>query len=128
MPWPLEKGRVIVGYGTQPSPIDSSVKIQSNGVRILTEKGAQVRAVFNGEVYEIVYIKNSNPVIMLRHGNYFTAYKNLSKIYVKKGDKVTTKQALGEVFTNSVDGETVLYFSVFKEAKTENPASWIYKM
>ncbi|WP_111308781.1 murein hydrolase activator EnvC family protein [Confluentibacter sediminis] len=128
LPWPVEKGYVTLGYGTQPSPIDKSVMIQSNGVRIATEKGAKARAVFNGEVYRIVFIKNANPFVMIRHGNYFTAYKNLSKVYVKEGDKVTTKQPIGEVFTNSIDGETVLSFIVFKEAKTENPNSWIYKM
>lgn len=128
LPWPVEEGRVTLGYGTQPSSIDKSVSIQSNGVRIATEKGAKARAVFNGEVSRIVLIKNANPVVMIRHGNYITAYKNLSKVYVKEGDKVTTKQAIGEVFTNPMDGETVLSFTVFKEAKTENPASWIYKM
>ncbi|MGE5942922.1 MAG: murein hydrolase activator EnvC family protein [Flavobacteriales bacterium] len=128
LPWPVEKGYVTVGYGTQPSSIDKSVSIQSNGVRIATEKGAKVRAVFNGEVSRIVLIKNANPVVMIRHGNYITAYKNLSKVYVKEGDKVTTKQLIGEVFTNPNDGETVLSFIIFKEAKTENPASWIYKM
>ncbi|WP_100610438.1 murein hydrolase activator EnvC family protein [Confluentibacter lentus] len=128
LPWPVEKGYVTLAYGTQPHPLDKSLTTQSNGVRIATEKGSKVRAVFNGEVSRIVLIKNANPVIMIRHGNYITAYKNLSKVYVKEGDKVTTKQAIGEVFTNPMDGETVLSFTVFKEAKTENPASWIYKM
>ena len=128
LPWPVEKGFPIVRYGTQPSPIDSSIKIQSNGVRIATEKGAQARAVFNGEVSKIVLIRNSNPSVMIRHGNYVTVYKNLSKVFVKEGDKVTTKQNIGEVFTNPTNGETVLWFVIFKEAKTENPASWIYKM
>lgn len=128
LPWPVEEGRVTLGYGTQPHPLNKSLTTQSNGVRIITEKGAKARAVFNGEVYKIVFIKNANPFVMIRHGNYFTAYKNISKIYVKEGDKVTTKQAIGEVFTNPMDGETVLQFIVLKEAKTENPASWIYKM
>jgi len=128
LPWPVEKGYVTVGYGTQPHPIDKSLTIKSNGVRIATEKGAQARAVFNGEVSRIVLIKNANPIVMIRHGNYITAYKNLSKVYVKEGDKVTTKQPIGEVFTNPTDGDTVLNFIIFKETQTENPASWIYKM
>lgn len=128
LPWPVEKGYVTLGYGTQPSSIDRSISIKSNGVRIATEKGAKARAVFNGEVSRIVLIKNANPVVMIRHGNYITAYKNLSKVYVKEGDKVTTKQVIGEVFTNSSDGETVLSFNIFKDAQAENPASWIFKM
>ncbi len=128
LPWPVEKGLVKVRYGKQPSPIDRTIVINSNGVRIATEKGAKARAVFNGEVSKIVRIKNANIIVMIRHGNYITAYKNLSKVFVKEGDKVKTKQAIGEVFTNSTNGDTVLSFTVFKDLQTQNPASWIYKM
>lgn len=128
LPWPVEKGVVKLGYGRQPSPIDKTVTINSNGVRIATEEGSKVRAVFDGEVSAIVVIKNANPAIIIRHGNYFTIYKNLSKIFVKQGDKVTTKQVIGEVFTNKSNGETILGFGVNKNTNTENPANWIYRM
>ncbi|GAA4268697.1 murein hydrolase activator EnvC family protein [Hyunsoonleella aestuarii] len=127
LPWPVEKGYVKVRYGSQPHPINKSLTIKSNGVRIATEKGAKARAVFNGEVIAIVTMKNVNPLVMIRHGNYITTYKNLSKVYVKEGDKVTTKQEIGEVYTNS-SGESILSFVVSKESTTQNPSSWIYKM
>ena len=128
LPWPVEKGFVRLGYGTQPHPIDRSLTIKSNGVRVATEKGAKARAVFDGEVSEILKMKNVNPIVMIRHGNYLTLYRNLSQVYVKKGDKVKTKQVIGEVFTNPSNGETILSFTLSKGTVTENPASWIYKM
>ncbi|WP_298237152.1 peptidoglycan DD-metalloendopeptidase family protein [uncultured Algibacter sp.] len=128
LPWPVEKGYVKVRYGKQPSPINKSLIITSNGVRIATEKGAKVRAVFNGEVLEIAKAKNVRPWVLIRHGNYITTYKNLAKVYVKKGDKVSTKQIIGEVYTNNYNGETILSFLVSKESITQNPSSWIYKM
>ena len=128
LPWPVEKGLVRLGYGKQPHPIDRSLTINSNGVRIATEKGAQARAVFDGEVSEILKMRNVNPIVMIRHGNYLTLYRNLSQVYVKKGDKVKTKQVIGEVFTNPSNGETILSFTLSKGTSTENPASWIYKM
>ncbi|TXE13036.1 peptidoglycan DD-metalloendopeptidase family protein [Seonamhaeicola algicola] len=128
LPWPVERGVVSLRYGSQPSPIDRSLTINSNGVRISTEKGATARAVFNGEVHEILKIRNVNPILIIRHGNYWTYYKNLSKIYVKKGDKVTTKQAIGEVFTNPTNGETILGFIISKGLNKENPAHWINAM
>ncbi len=73
-------------------------------------------------------MKNVNPIVMIRHGNYLTLYRNLSQVYVKKGDKVKTKQVIGEVFTNPSNGETILSFTLSKGTATENPASWIYKM
>lgn len=130
--WPVEKGTVKTRYGTQPSPIDPSVSIQSNGVRIATEQNSKVRAVFEGTVTAIIASKAGNPTVLIQHGNYFTAYKNLSKVFVKKGDKVATKQSIGEIFTNSGDHETILSFSIFKvtggESQTQDPSGWIYKM
>ncbi|MFK7781181.1 murein hydrolase activator EnvC family protein [Psychroserpens sp.] len=128
LPWPVQKGVVKVRYGKQPSPIDRTVSINSQGVKIATEKGTKVRAVFDGTVSEILAIPNANPVVMIRHGNYITVYKNMSKISVKKGDKVTTKQEIGEVSTNRSTGETMLGFGVYKDSKTQNPAIWVYKM
>lgn len=128
LPWPVEKGYVTLGYGTQPHPIDKTLTIKSNGVRIATEKGSKVRAVFDGEVSAVLKMKNVNPIVMVRHGDYLTLYKNLSEVYVKEGDKVSTKQIIGEVFTNPSNGETILSFSLSKGTATENPASWIFKM
>ena len=126
--WPVEKGVVKVRYGKQPHPVVKTVTIQSNGVRIATEKNADVRAIFNGEVMRIITSKNGNPTVLIQHGNYITAYSNMAKIYVKKGDKVSTKETIGQVFTNPSNGETILNFSIFKETKTVNPAEWIYRM
>ena len=128
LPWPVESGVIKVRYGKQPHPINRSLTLNSNGVRIATSEGTQVRTVFNGEVMSVIRIKNANPFVMIRHGNYITTYKNLSKVYVKEGDKVTTKQAIGEVATNRASGETILSFVVSKESTTQDPSAWIYKM
>ena len=128
LPWPVEKGYVSTYYGKQPHPVVKTVMIQSNGVRIATEENAPIRAVFNGKVLAVQAIKHGNLSVLIQHGNYVTVYKNLSKVYVKKGDNVTTKQEIGQVFTNPSNKETILSFSIFKESATQNPAEWIYKM
>ena len=128
LPWPVEEGIIKMRYGTHPSSIDPSVPIKSNGVRIATNKGERVRAVFEGTVNSVIVPKNGNITVMIQHGNYFTVYKNLSKIFVKKGDKVRTKQEIGEVLTNKSSGESILSFLVFKGLKTQNPSHWVYKM
>ncbi|PWI29876.1 peptidase M23 [Flavobacteriaceae bacterium LYZ1037] len=128
LPWPVEKGVVKLRYGKQPHPVVKTVMIQSNGVRIATEENAPIRAVFNGKVLAVQAIKHGNLSVLIQHGNYVTVYKNLSKVYVKKGDNVSTKQEIGQVFTNPSNKETILSFSIFKESATQNPADWIYKM
>ena len=128
LPWPVANGIVKLRFGTNPSPIDPSIKIRSNGVRIATNKGEPIRSVFEGTVQGVMTPKNGNNTIMIRHGNYITVYKNLSKFYVSKGDKVTTKQIIGEVITNKVTGESILSFGIYKDSSIQNPSSWIYKL
>jgi len=128
LPWPVANGVVKLRYGNNPSPIDRSLTIKSNGVRIATNKGEEVRAVFEGVVQGIMTPKNGNNTVMIRHGNYITVYKNLSKFYVQKGDKVTTKQVIGEVITNKASGESILSFGIYKDSSTQNPSQWIYRL
>ena len=128
LPWPVANGVVKLRYGNNPSPIDRSLTIKSNGVRIATNKDEEVRAVFEGVVQGIMTPKNGNNTIMIRHGNYITVYKNLSKFYVQKGDKVTTKQVIGEVITNKASGESILSFGIYKDSSIQNPSQWIYRL
>ena len=128
LPWPVKKGIVKVKYGTQPSPIDPSIKIRSNGIRIATEPAAKVKAIFKGEVLAIHLVKRGNPSVLIRHGNYISVYKNLSKIYVKKGQIIETNQEIGQVFTNPNSGESILNFSLFKDGSTQNPMYWIMRI
>ena len=128
LPWPVANGVVKLRYGNNRSPIDPSLTIKSNGVRIATINSGQVRAVFEGVVQGIMTPKNGNNTVLIRHGNYITVYKNLSKFYVKKGDKVITKQTIGEVLTNKASGESILSFGIFKDSSTQDPSKWIYKL
>ena len=128
LPWPVEKGVVTQRFGTQPHPVVRTTMIKSNGVTIATSPNAVVRAVFEGEVMTVLSFKGSNPTVLIKHGNYITTYKNIGKLYVKKGDNVKAKQAIGEIFTNPQTGKTILQFSVFNEFTPQDPKSWIYKM
>ena len=125
--WPVDRGVIKSKYGVQRSVIDNSIKQNYQGIRIATETNAKVKSVFDGEVYRIIIIKNANPVILLKHGNYLTAYKNLSKVFVKKGDRVKANQIIGEAFTNKNTGETLLGFGVYKNDRHVNPEYWLSK-
>ena len=128
LPWPLEKGVVVQGFGKQQHPVVKTTTIQSNGVTIATAPSTQIRAVFEGEVMSVVTYKGSNPSVLIRHGNYITVYKNLGKLYVKKGDKVKAKQNIGEAFTNQQTGKTEIQFGIFNNVTVLNPKGWIYQM
>jgi septal ring factor EnvC (AmiA/AmiB activator) len=128
LPWPVSRGVVIQKFGTQPHPVVKTAKIKSNGIVIATETSAKVKTVFKGKVLSVLSFKGSNPTILVQHGNYITAYKNLYKVYVAKGDDLQSGEVIGEVFTNSSTGESSIQFSIFKRTTALNPLSWILKM
>ena len=128
LPWPVKKGIVTQRFGTQRHPVVRTTTIKSNGVSLSVPAGASARSVFEGKVLNIVQFKGSNPIVLIQHGNYITSYKNLSKVYVKKGVRVTAKQAIGQIFTNKDTGKTTLQFSLFQNTTPQNPALWLYQM
>jgi septal ring factor EnvC (AmiA/AmiB activator) len=128
LPWPVSRGVVIQKFGTQPHPVVKTAKIKSNGIVIATEKNQKVKTVFEGKVLSVLQFRGSNPTVLVQHGNYITAYKNLSKVFVNKGDKVISNQYIGEVFTNTSTGKSSIQFSVFQKTTPLNPLLWILKM
>ena len=128
LPWPVSRGVVIQKFGTQPHPVVRTAKIKSNGIVIATEKSAKVKTVFKGVVLSVLKFRGSNPTVLVQHGNYITAYKNLAKVFVEKGDNLDSGQVIGEVYNNESSGKSTLQFSVFKKTTPLNPIYWILKM
>ena len=128
LPWPVSRGVVIQKFGTQPHPVVRTAKIKSNGIVIATEKSAKVKTVFKGVVLSVLKFRGSNPTVLVQHGNYITAYKNLAKVFVEKGDNLDSGEVIGEVYNNENSGKSTLQFSVFKKTTPLNPIYWILKM
>ena len=128
LPSPVIRGNVVLGFGKQPHPIVKTATIQSNGVRIRTSSDVEARSIFDGEVYSIIVSKNNSRTVLIQHGNFFTVYKNLSQTYVSKGDKLKTKEVIGKIATDPLNGQTILSFSIFYNGVPQNPRTWIYKL
>ncbi len=128
LPWPLKTGVVVKRFGTTRHPQLPNVTTYCSGVEIATDKNAQARAVFDGEVMQIQKLKGANKAVFIQHGNYITVYSNLTGVTVQKGDKIKTKQVLGNVVTNPLTHKTILKFLIYKNATKLNPADWIYRM
>jgi septal ring factor EnvC (AmiA/AmiB activator) len=127
LPFPVSGQYSIVGtYGEQQHPELKYVRTQNNGIDILTTAGAEARAVFEGEVTSLFVVGGYNNSVIVRHGNYLTVYANLSEVFVKKGDKVTTRQSIGKIYTDEeADNSTILHFELRKEKVKQNPLVWL---
>ncbi|HSM46327.1 MAG TPA: peptidoglycan DD-metalloendopeptidase family protein [Draconibacterium sp.] len=126
LPWPVERGVITEHFGINQHPVLANVQTRNNGISIATEAGAKVRAIFNGEVSRVFGIAGGNTAVIIRHGKYLTVYSNLREVTVKMGDKVTTKQTIGTVFTDAEDGnKSILKFQIWLENQKLNPEDWI---
>jgi murein DD-endopeptidase MepM/ murein hydrolase activator NlpD len=124
LPWPVEKGAISLGYGNQPHPVFKTLQIHNSGIEIATENGASARAVFAGEVTQVQQLTPLKKAVVIRHGDFFTIYQNLSSVSVSVGDKVSAKQVLGKIRTDA-DGKTVVKFLVSQNSVFFNPSTWL---
>lgn len=122
LPWPVANGNVKQGFGIYYD--NDNIKNESFGWDIKTNAGASVRAVFDGEVTHVTNVSGTLLVI-IKHGEYFTAYSNLSSLTVKEGQKVTTKQVIGKVATDPTTGEAIVNFALYKGTSPVNPKIWL---
>ena len=126
LPMPITGAYIITShYGQYSVEGLRNVKLDNKGIAIQGKPGAQARAIFNGKV-AAVFKLNGLFNILVRHGNYISVYCNLSSALVKQGDDVTTKQTLGQIFSDGADnGRTVLHFQLRKEKEKLNPEPWL---
>lgn len=126
--WPVEKGIKRQGFGVYNDAVYPGIKHESNGVIIATDEGSRARAIFEGEVIAILSVPGGNKGVQIKHGNFISTYYNLSRVYVKKGDKVNTKSDLGDIYTSKSSGTTQLKFYLYKDTTRLNPEEWIYQL
>jgi septal ring factor EnvC (AmiA/AmiB activator) len=121
LPWPVATGQLVHGFGAYT---EDGIRNDNTGYEIRTSTGAPVRAVFDGEVKTIMDISGSY-LVVIKHGEYFTAYQNLRTVNVSKGQKVSTKQTIGSVALDPSTGDATLIFTLTKGTSFVDPRLWL---
>jgi len=126
LPWPVEKGIITSHFGIHKNAVLKYVEENNIDIEITSSGKISARAVFQGEVAGILPISGANMTVMIRHGKYFSIYTNIINLKVKKGDKISTKQIIGDVYSDG--NNCVLKFMIFEtNAKYLDPEDWIAK-
>lgn len=121
LPWPVDKGTISGTFGTKKHP-DFDVYTENNGVDFLTTAGSSAKAVFDGEVSEVIQLP-SYYAVLVKHGDYFTLYSKLESVRVKKGQTLTTGQQIGLIRTG--EHGTEFHFEVWHGRNKQNPQHWL---
>ena len=123
LPWPAY-GPVVAKFGKHFHPVYKNLELPpNNGVDIALNKGAQVRAVFDGVVKQVMVMPGYNQCVLIQHGNYFTLYCKLGTLNVAEGDKVKTSDVIGTV--DMIGGQVQLHFELWRGSTPQNPEAWL---
>ena len=124
LPWPVKKGVITGKFGTHEHAVLKGIKVNNDGIYISTVPGATVRSVYQGEVRKVFDVPGKHKIVLIKHGSYYSVYGNLKDVFVKEGDKVKTKQAIGTAFTDE-NNKTEIELQIWHGVKKVNPALWL---
>jgi septal ring factor EnvC (AmiA/AmiB activator) len=129
LPWPVEKGIITSHFGVQKHPVLKYLTEDNIGIEITSSGKMNARSVFQGEVARVFAISGANMTVIIRHGKFLSVYSNIVNVKVKTGDKVVTKQDIGDIYSDPEDSyNSVLKFMIFEsDKKYVDPESWISK-
>lgn len=127
LPWPVEKGKISSSFGEHPHPELKGIVVKNNGVDIRSTPNSAAKSVFEGEVTGVINIPGSNSAVIIRHGEYLSVYSNLEAVNVKKGDKISTSQRIGKIYTDTEEGVSELHLEIWKGTVKLDPAAWLIR-
>jgi murein hydrolase activator len=126
LPWPAT-GKIVSSFGKQKHPVLGTIT-ENSGIDIATASGSAVRAVSDGVVVTITWLRGfGNTIIVLHDDNYYTVYSHIDNIDVVQDEYVEAGQKLATAsFDRSVNG-TRMHFELWHEQEKINPSYWLRK-
>ena len=124
--WPVN-GKIVTKFGNQ---WNSQLKTttENPGIDIEASDRAPVRAVFNGIVTTITYIRGYGTTIIIDHGGgYYTVYTHVTDLQVHEDGEIKSQDIIAYVGDdNSVNG-SILHFEIWGNQQKLNPQDWLMK-
>ena len=113
--WPIKWKGVRSPFGSRIHPISKKIQFHK-GVDLRASTGTRMLSPMNGTVIHAAPKGGWGKFIVIKHDNGFmTRYAHLSKIGVKKGDRVARGQKLGETGGTGYATAPHLHFEVINE-------------
>lgn len=118
--------RIINGYGRQTKGGMKTVVYDNTGIDVEVSRGAHATAVYAGTVAAIYQATGFSNVVLIKHGEYYTVYANLSSVSVYSGQTVKQGTVIGTVAQDPDNASHGLFhFEVWKQRTRLNPSDWI---
>ena len=121
LPMPIAGSyKIVHRFGTNTvTDVKGHVTLDKKGIDIKGQPGAQVRAIFDGEV-TAVFGYGGTSVVIVKHGSYLSVYCDLASVSVSRGQHVNTKQTIGRVGSDGM-----MQFQLRRGTAKLNPEGWL---
>ncbi|WP_408039049.1 M23 family metallopeptidase [Tenacibaculum amylolyticum] len=121
-----DETRMASGFGMRMHPILKYRKMH-NGMDFTAPTGTPIYASGNGKVVRANRSATFGKVVYIQHGfGYKTVYAHMSKIAVKKGQKVKRGDLIGYVGNTGRSAAPHLHYEVHKNGRPVNPIYYYY--
>lgn len=123
--WPLDKRRITSSFGYRKDPFTGRASFHS-GIDLDGNTGDRVYATADGQVIHAQYDSGKGYNIIINHGGGIrTHYMHLSKMTVKKGDKVQKGDVIGHVGSTGRSTGSHLHYEVIKNGTPVDPRPYM---
>jgi murein hydrolase activator len=117
--WPVS-GRVIARFG------EARVGgVKWDGVLVATERGAPVRAIYQGRVIYADWLPGLGLLTIVDHGDgYMSLYGHNERLYKAVGDRVSAGDPIASAGDSGGSAKPELYFEIRRGGKPVDPRPW----
>jgi septal ring factor EnvC (AmiA/AmiB activator) len=118
------KGQIVGSFGRHKHPEFNSYTV-SNGISIAAPQGADVHAVYDGQVIFADYFKGYGNMVIVDHGGgFFSLYAHAARIVKKVGATVSRNEVVATVGDVDSSKGPSLYFEIRYQGKPVDPSPW----
>lgn len=123
---PVESGYLNSSFGYRKDPMDGEIRFHY-GQDITVNKGETVLAPADGTIKQARYMGGYGKMIKIDHGyGYTTLFAHLSKIFVKKGQKIKRGEKIGLSGNTGRSTAPHLHYEVHQYGTPQNPLDYFF--
>ncbi len=122
---PAPGRRISSRFGVRKDPLLGTPAFHS-GMDFRAPNGAPVRATASGKVVKAGWTGGYGRMVEIDHGNGLkTRYAHMSKILVKKGQRVSVRKIIGKIGSSGRSTGPHLHYEIRRHGKTINPVRFL---
>jgi len=124
LPWPVDNGTITERFGVRVNPVHNT-RTPNLGIDIAAPASSSVSVVSDGYVFGVQPMPGYGDVIFVNHGNYRTAYGNMSEIFVRRNQILRKGEVIGLSGDENSTRGSVLFFLIRDGGEMVDPEQWL---